>query len=117
MDDILSHGAEGSPGWRLVVAAVVIVAAVVAILIARHLPQDVARAHHPATAATSGPVQLAGLGSAAAALLNQGRDSKRACTPHAQVPAVSAPETARSKLDRLCSASAPVRTPVGDRGW
>jgi hypothetical protein len=104
MDDILSQGTERPPGWRAVVATVITVAAVVAILIARHLPHDAAPTHRPTPTPTlaSGPVQLAGLGSGVAALLNQGRNTRHACTPHAQVPAMSAPETARSRLDREC---------------
>jgi hypothetical protein len=104
MDDILIHGTERPPSWRRLVATVVIVAAAVGILIAQHLPQNVARAHPRAPTASSGPVQLAGLGSGAAALLNHGRASKHACTPHALVPAESAPENARTRLVKLCSA-------------
>ena len=103
MADILSQGTERPPSWRLVSVTVVTVAAMLAILVARHLPHDVIPAHRPAPAVASGPVQLAGLGSGAAALLNQGSGSPHACTPHAQVPTVTAPETARSRLRTACS--------------
>ena len=104
MDDILSQGTERPPGWRPVVATLIAVAAVIALLVARHLPHEVTAGHPPAPAA-SGPVQLAGLGSGAAALLNHGRASGHACTPHAQVPADSASRAARTRLDKACSAS------------
>src|SRR6266700_6735350 len=104
MADILSHGMERPPGWRRVSVTAVTVAAVLAILVARHLPQHAVPAHHPTPIVASGPVQLAGLGSSAAALLNQGSGSPHACTPHAQVP--TAPETARSRLRTACSQSA-----------
>jgi hypothetical protein len=116
MDDILSQGTERSPSWRRVVAMVTIAAAVIAISIARHLPQRDVAAHRPVPIASSGPVQLAGLGSGAAALLNHDRNTSYACTPHAQVPAMLAAQAARTRLERLCSASVPVRPPVGRRG-
>jgi hypothetical protein len=71
MDDILSQGGDRTvrqwPGRLLAVALLV----VLAVMIAWHLPrgQD-APAHHPAIAVTGGPVQLAGLGSGAAGLLD-----------------------------------------------
>ena len=105
MADILSQGTERPPGRRLV-SVTVVVAAVLAILVARHLPHHVIPAHRPAPAVASGPVQLAGLGSGAAALLNQGSSSPHPCTPHAQVPAVTAPAIARSRLHAACSESA-----------
>lgn len=117
MDDILSQGTERPPGWRAVVAAVVTVAAVIGILIARHLPHDAAPGHRPAPTYATGPVQLAGLGSGVAALLNQGRNTRHACTPHAQVPAMAAPETARSRLDRECRACESGGALSGGRGW
>jgi len=71
MDDVLSQGGDREPSrWprRLAVIAVLVVLAVV---IAGHLPRGRAvPAHRPAAAAT-GPVQLAGLGSGAAGLLDQ----------------------------------------------
>ena len=72
MDDIISQRGDRAPSrWprRPAVVALLVVLAIVAV---RHLPRDGAiPAHHPATAVRAGPVQLAGLGSAVAGLLNQ----------------------------------------------
>jgi hypothetical protein len=84
----------------------VALATVMAIALARHLPHDVIPAHRSAPAVASGPVQLAGLGSGAAALLNQGSGSQHACTAHTQVSAVTAPEIAKSSVRRACPAPA-----------
>jgi hypothetical protein len=71
MDDVLSQGGDRSvrqwPGRLPAVALLV----VLAVMITWHLPrgQD-APAHHPAIAVTRGPVQLAGLGSGAAGMLD-----------------------------------------------
>lgn len=71
MDDVLSQGADREPGrWPRRVAAIVAVV-VLATGVARNLPHGSdATARHPVTAVTAGPVQLAGLGSSAARLLN-----------------------------------------------
>jgi len=73
MEDVLSRGGDREPSrWprRLAVIAVVVVLTVV---IAGHLPRGRAvQAHRPAVVAT-GPVQLAGLGSGAAGLLDEAR--------------------------------------------
>jgi hypothetical protein len=72
VDDLLILGSDREPRpWlrRLTVVAVVIVLAVVVIM---HLPHKrETPPHHRAAAASAGPVQLAGLGSGAAGLLNQ----------------------------------------------
>lgn len=74
MDDVLSRGGDREPGrWpgRLAVIAVLVVLAVV---IVRHPPAGrAAPAHRPAAVVAVGPVQLAGLGSAAAGLLDQAK--------------------------------------------
>lgn len=105
MADILSHGTDRRRGWRPVAVTVATTAAALAILVARHLPHDGMPAHRHAPAAAPGPVQLAGLGSGAAALLNQGSRTRHACTPHALVSAVTAPAIAKSRLRRACSAT------------
>ena len=72
MDDIISQRADRAPSrWprRPAVIALLVVLAIVAV---RQLPRDGAiPAHHPATVVRVGPVQLAGLGSSVAGLLNQ----------------------------------------------
>jgi hypothetical protein len=72
-DDILTRGADREPGrWpgRLAAIAVLVVLAVV---IAAHIPHGrTAQGPPPSVAVTAGPVQLAGLGSSAAALLDRG---------------------------------------------
>jgi hypothetical protein len=72
MDDIISQRADRAPRrWprRPAVIALLVVLAIVAV---RQLPRDGAiPAHHPATVVRAGPVQLAGLGSSVAGLLNQ----------------------------------------------
>jgi len=77
MDDLINSGPQREPGLlarhatAAVIVAVLVVLAVVAI---RHLPRPAdAAKHHPASAVASGPVQLAGLGPAAARLLNGDR--------------------------------------------
>jgi hypothetical protein len=73
MDDVLGWGADRLPRRRLLgVAAIVFLVLVAAVAVALHIPQHRhAAPHRGATAAAPGPVQLAGLGSAAARLLNQ----------------------------------------------
>jgi hypothetical protein len=79
MDDVLSHGRDREPGRRTGRLAVVVVLAVLAVVIAWHLPRGRAVPPRPASAAvTVGPVQLAGLGSGAAGLLDGGGRDHRA---------------------------------------
>ncbi len=80
MDDIISNGPQREPSLlarhatAAVVLAVLVVLAVVAI---RYLPRPAhAGRHHPAPVVASGPVQLAGLGPAAARLLNGDRPDR-----------------------------------------
>jgi hypothetical protein len=72
-DDILTRGGDREPGrWpgRLAAMAVLVVLAVV---IVAHIPHGgTAQGPAPSAAVTAGPVQLAGLGSSAAALLDRG---------------------------------------------
>ena len=93
MDDVLRLGGERESGkWPRRLAATVVVA-VLAAGVVRDLRQDsAAAAHHPATTFTAGPVQLAGLGSSAARLLNEtGRTrlDARAERPRCQRPETS----------------------------
>jgi hypothetical protein len=79
MDDVISQRADREPSWwprRLAVTAVLVVLASVAV---RDLPRGGdSPAHHPAALVTAGPVQLAGLGSAAAGLLDKTDGNHRA---------------------------------------
>jgi hypothetical protein len=71
MDDLPNQGEDRQPSpWppRLLVIAIVVLALVA---IVRHLPpRQVAQPRRPAATASAGPVQLAGLGSSAAGLLD-----------------------------------------------
>jgi hypothetical protein len=71
MDDLLSHGKDGGPSpWppRLLVLTILIL---LGVAVVSHLPSGrVAAPPRPAAAKSAGPVQLAGLGSGAASLLN-----------------------------------------------
>jgi hypothetical protein len=71
MDDLLSQGKDREPSrWppRLLVLTILIL---LTIAVVRHLPSERAAAPvHPAAAKSAGPVQLAGLGSGAASLLD-----------------------------------------------
>jgi hypothetical protein len=81
VDDLLILGSDREPSpWprRLTVVAVVIVLAVVVIT---HLPHKRETPPHHQAAASAGPVQLAGLGSGAAGLLNQADGITSAATP------------------------------------
>ena len=82
MDDLLILGRDREPSpWlrRLTVVAVLIVLAVVVIT---HLPDKrEIPSRHPAATASAGPVQLAGLGSGAAGLLNQADGITRPTRP------------------------------------
>jgi hypothetical protein len=73
MDDILSQGGDREPSrWprRLAPLAVLVVLAVVIVM---HIPHGRTTLERPpAVAATGGAVQLAGLGSGAASLLDRG---------------------------------------------
>ena len=79
MDDLISHGPEREPG-RLArhapAALMLAILIVVAVMAIGHQPgHRAARPGHPAPAAARGPVQLAGLGSGAARMLNGDRPS------------------------------------------
>ena len=72
MDDIISQRGDRAPRRQPRRPAIIVLLVVLAIVAVRHLPRDGAiPAHHPATAVRTGPVQLAGLGSSVAGLLNQ----------------------------------------------
>jgi len=82
MDDLLILGPDREPGpWlrRLTVVAVLIVLAIVAITHLPHKPETSSR--RPAATASAGPVQLAGLGSGAAGLLDQADGIARPAVP------------------------------------
>jgi len=94
MDDVLSHGGDREPSRRPGRLAAVVVLAVLAAVIAWHLPRGRAAPPHRAAAAAAsvavgpvavaaGPVQLAGLGSGAAGLLNGARRDHRPAMPGA----------------------------------
>jgi anti-sigma-K factor RskA len=79
MDTVLSQGGNREHSWRVRILAAIAVLAVLAVVIAGHLPHGrTVLARHRATAVTAGPVQLAGLGSGAAGLLNQADRGHRA---------------------------------------
>jgi hypothetical protein len=71
MDDLLSQGKDREPSpWppRLLMLAILIL---LAVAIVRHIPSArVAAPDRPVAAKSAGPVQLAGLGSGAAGLLD-----------------------------------------------
>jgi hypothetical protein len=71
MDDVLSQGGDRERSqWPRRLAAIAVLVVLVAVL-AWHLPRGrAAPAHSSPAAITAGPVQLAGLGSGAAGLLN-----------------------------------------------
>ena len=78
MDDVLSLGGDREPAKWARRVTMVVTAAVLAVAVARSLPQHSRTvAHHSATAATAGPVQLAGLGSGAARLLDESARAHR----------------------------------------
>jgi hypothetical protein len=72
MDDVLSQGGDREPSrWSRRLAAIAVLF-VLAVVIVGHLPRgQAALVHRPATAVAAGPVQLAGLGSGAASLLDE----------------------------------------------
>lgn len=95
MDDVLSHGRDREPSRRGGRLAVVVVLAVLAVVIAWHLPRGRAvPPHRGAAAVTAGPVQLAGLGSGAAGLLDGARLDHRA--GHARVGRLPATASLRT---------------------
>src|SRR5580704_13222396 len=96
MDDLLVQGKDRQPSpWppRLLVIAILVL---IAVAVLRHLPPS-PRANlppHPAAAADAGPVQLAGLGSGAAGLLNHAAGIARpAGSPHRRPPATRSRDT------------------------
>jgi hypothetical protein len=99
MDDVLSHGRDREPSRRAGRLAVVVVLAVLAVVIAWHLPRGRPAPPHRAAAAAAvaaGPVQLAGLGSGAAGLLDGARREHRAGHARAgrrRLPATASPGT------------------------
>ncbi len=89
MDDLLNQGDDRQPSpWppRLLVIAIVVLGLVA---IVRHLPpRQVAQPRRPAATASAGPVQLAGLGSRAAGLLDHADGIRGPATPqHHWLPA------------------------------
>jgi hypothetical protein len=74
MDDVLGWGADREPRrWLFSLAAIAVILMLVVVAF-RHIPQHrPSTAHRAATAVTAGPVQLAGLGSTAARLLDRTR--------------------------------------------
>jgi hypothetical protein len=72
VDDVIRRGGDREPGrWTGWLAALAVLI-VLAVAIVGHLPRgSAAPQHHPAAAATAGPVQLAGLGAGAAGQLNK----------------------------------------------
>jgi hypothetical protein len=85
MDDLLSQGKDREPSpWppRLLVLAILIL---LAVAIVRHLPTGrVAVPDRQAAALSAGPVQLAGLGSGAAGLLDHADRVVRSASPRPQ---------------------------------
>jgi hypothetical protein len=82
MDDLLILGSDREPGpWlrRLTVVAVLIVLALVVITHLAHQRETSSR--RPAATASAGPVQLAGLGSGAAGLLDHAHGIARPALP------------------------------------
>jgi hypothetical protein len=82
MDDLLILGPDREPGpWprRLAAVAVLIVLALVVVTHLPHKPETSSR--RPAATASAGPVQLAGLGSGAAGLLDQADGIARPAVP------------------------------------
>ncbi len=97
MDDVIRLGAGLDPGRRirrLIAAAVIVVLAAGIVL---HLPDDRDSPRHRATTELDGgPVQLAGLGSSAALLLNKPdradqRKPANGLLPHQGTPRASRP--------------------------
>ncbi len=71
MDDVLSQGEDRELSWRARILAAITVLLVLAFVVAAHLPHErPSPVHHRAALVTAGPVQLAGLGSGAAGLLD-----------------------------------------------
>jgi hypothetical protein len=86
MADVLSQGTGRGPGqWPRRLAAIAVLV-VLAVAIAWRLPRGPqTQAHRPATV-TAAPVQLAGLGSGAARLLNHRERAHLACPRLARPP-------------------------------
>jgi hypothetical protein len=104
VDDLLILGRDRKPSprpWRLAVIAVLVMLALVVI---RHLPDKRNTASHgpaPAVSVSAGPVQLAGLGSGAAGLLNHADGITRPALPPAlPSPADRSPGTTRHSTGR-----------------
>jgi hypothetical protein len=71
MDDVLIQGGNREPSWRARILTAIAVLLVLTFVIATHLPHGrPTPAHRRAATVTAGPVQLAGLGSGAAGLLD-----------------------------------------------
>jgi hypothetical protein len=94
MDDVLSQGGDRAPSRRRGRLAAITVLLVLAVVIAGHLPRGQAVPAHCHAAVTAGPVQLAGLGSGAAGLLDKaGRDhqARRGIAPAPARPSAASP--------------------------
>jgi hypothetical protein len=89
MDDILSQATGPGPGRRPRRLAAIAVLVVLTVAIAWRLPRGPQTpAHRPATV-TAAPVQLAGLGSGAARLLNHSQRTHLACPGLARQPSTA----------------------------
>lgn len=100
MDDIISQGGGREPSrWSRRLAAIAVLV-VLAVVIVRLLPREsAAPPRHRALAVSAGPVQLAGLGSGAAVLLDKPGSSVRADRePVRRARRITARSLARGRL-------------------
>jgi hypothetical protein len=118
MDDVLSHGMDREPNRlrRLLVTLAITCCLVVALVM--HVASDHERSGHRATRPAThailavGPVQLAGLGAAAASLLNGSAQTTTQALTHYPGPSPTRWwHTPRKRLPRACRRAA--RWPAG----